>query len=157
MRITKHEGGREWVNHLSDGARDHPKLAGAREQNNTGGMRLANEKNLIPQAHKLTVEDQSKGGKKSARKRQERKTLREGLLLLLNEPLTDKDGNKSDKTTQDAIIAGLVKRAAAGDSRAFEIIRDTIGEKPVEKIANVTPKAETIENVERALFGDGAK
>lgn len=75
-----------------------------------------------------------KGGKASAAKRAERKTFREGLLLLLNEPLKDKSGNVTDNTTQDAIIAALVKRAANGDTRAFEMIRDTIGEKPVQDV-----------------------
>ena len=95
---------------------------------------MANEQNLKPQAHKLTVEEQSRGGKKSAKSRQERKTFREGLLLLLNEPIL-KDGKPSGKITQDAIIAGLVKRAISGDTRAFEMIRDTIGEKPVQEVA----------------------
>ena len=58
----------------------------------------------------------------------------DGLLLLLNEPLKDKSGNVTDNTTQDAIIAALVKRAANGDTRAFEMIRDTIGEKPVQDV-----------------------
>lgn len=75
-----------------------------------------------------------KGGKASAAKRAERKTFREGLLLLLSEPLKDKSGNVTDNTTQDAIIAALVKRAANGDTRAFEMIRDTIGEKPVQDV-----------------------
>ena len=72
----------------------------------------------------------SEAGKRSAEKRAERKTIKEGLLLLLGEQLRDKDGKLSGKTTQDAIIAGLVRRAVSGDTRAFEIIRDTIGEKP---------------------------
>lgn len=91
-------------------------------------------------------------GEKSAEKRAERKTLREGLLLLLSEELK-KDGQPTGKITQDAIIAGLVKRAVTGDTRAFEIIRDTIGEKPVERIANVTPDPDVIADVEKALFG----
>lgn len=74
-------------------------------------------------------------------------------MLLLNEPLKDKGGNSTNKTTQDAIIAGLVKRAINGDTRAFEMIRDTIGEKPIERVANVTPDLEVVEGVEKALFG----
>ena len=118
---------------------------------------MANEKNLKPQAHVLTVEEASKGGKRSGQKRKERKTMRENLLLLLNETIKDKAGNDTGKTTQDAVIAGLVKRAINGDPRAFEIIRDTIGEKPVEKVMNITPKAETIASVEAALFGADKK
>lgn len=94
-----------------------------------------------------------KAQEKSTAAQAERKTIKEGLLLLLGEQLRDKDGKLSGKTTQDAIIAGLVKRAVSGDTRAFEIIRDTIGEKPVERIANVTPDPDVIADVEKALFG----
>ena len=95
---------------------------------------MANEQNLRTLSPKEAREQGRKGGKASAAKRAERKTFREGLLLLLNEPLKDKAGNVTDKTSQDAIIAALVKRAANGDTRAFEMIRDTIGEKPVQDV-----------------------
>ena len=97
---------------------------------------IANEQNLRPISltHEQAVKNGRKGGKASADKRAERKTFREGLLLLLNEPIL-KDGKPSGKITQDAIIAGLVKRAISGDTRAFEMIRNTIGEKPVQEVA----------------------
>lgn len=94
-----------------------------------------------------------KGGQASAAKRAERKTLKEGLLLLLNEQLKDKDGKATEKTTQDAIIAGLVKRAVSGDTRAFEIIRDTIGEKPTETV-KVTGDYAALNDSFSALDGD---
>ena len=114
---------------------------------------MANAKNLKPQAHKLTVEEASRGGKKSAKTRAERKTFREGLLLLLNEPLT-KDGKKTDKTTQDAIIAALVKKAAAGDTRAFEMIRDTIGEKPAQDVNVSAGNFSALDDAFAGLKGD---
>ena len=95
---------------------------------------MANEQNLRTLSPKEAREQGRKGGKASAAKRAERKTFREGLLLLLNEPLKDKAGNPTTNTTQDAIIAALVKRADNGDTRAFEMIRDTIGEKPVQDV-----------------------
>lgn len=94
-----------------------------------------------------------KGGKASAAKRAERKTFREGLLLLLNEPLKDKSGQTTDKTTQDAIIAGLVKRAINGDTRAFEMIRDTIGEKPVQDVKVSTGDYDALDKAFAALGG----
>lgn len=95
------------------------------------------------------------GGIASGKKRREKKMIREALILLLNEPIRDKDGKATGKTTQDAVIAGIVKRAIGGDPRAFEIIRDTIGEKPVSRVvAGVTRDAQTVTNVERALFGE---
>ena len=118
---------------------------------------MANEQNLRPftraQSREAAKRNGSKGGKKTAENKKARKTFREGLLLVLNEKYKDKDGNTSEETTQEAIIAGIVRRAMNGDAKAFELIRDTIGEKPVEKIANVTPKAETIASVEVAVFG----
>ena len=95
---------------------------------------MANQQNLRAPTPAEARERGRKGGKASAAKRAERKTFREGLLMLLREPLKDKAGQVTDKTTQDAIIAGLVKRAISGDTRAFEMIRDTIGEKPVQDI-----------------------
>lgn len=66
----------------------------------------------------------------------ERKTLREELLLLLGEEVTDKNTGRV-MATQAAISAALIKQAISGNYRAFEIIRDTIGEKPVEKVEQV--------------------
>lgn len=99
---------------------------------------MANEQNLRPQNTRTKSEQRAiarKGGKASAAKRAARKTFREGLLLLLAEELKDKGGQPTGKTTQDAVIAGLVKRAISGDVRAAEFIRDTIGEKPVQDVA----------------------
>lgn len=115
---------------------------------------MANEQNLRTLSPKEAREQGRKGGKASAAKRAERKTFREGLLLLLNEPLKDKAGQTTDKTTQDAIIAGLVKRAISGDTRAFEMIRDTIGEKPVEQVNFNTPDTGIMAEIRRRMEGD---
>ena len=69
-----------------------------------------------------------KGGKKSAQKRKERKTLREELLLLLSEKQED------GRTGQASMSVSLLQQAIKGNVKAYEIIRDTIGEKPVEKV-----------------------
>ncbi len=117
---------------------------------------MANEQNLRAPTTDEARERGRKGGKASAAKRAARKTFREGLLLLLNEPLKDKAGNLTTNTTQDAIIAALVKRAANGDTRAFEMIRDTIGEKPVQDI-NVSTGDYTALNDAFSALGGGKK
>lgn len=120
---------------------------------------MANEQNLIRNEDRTPAqrrENARKAGKASGKARQERKTFREGLLLLLNEPLKDKAGNPTTNTTQDAIIAALVKRAANGDTRAFEMIRDTIGEKPVQDI-NVSTGDYTALNDAFSALGGGKK
>ena len=114
-----------------------------------------NTQNLRPVRTKEEARERGRnGGKASGAKRAERKTLKEGLLLLLNEQLKDKDGKPTSKTTQDAIIAGLVKRAVSGDTRAFEIIRDTIGEKPAEKLKVSAGEFSALEDAFAGLDGD---
>ena len=78
-----------------------------------------------------------KGGKKSGKKRKERKTLREDLLAVLtNLDIPQKDGKKIP--VQEALSTALIKAALNGNVRAYEIIRDTIGEKPVDNLNIVT-------------------
>ena len=67
----------------------------------------------------MTVEEQSRGGKASGEARRKRKTLREELLAMLEDP-----------EIQKGVTAALMKNALDGDNKAFEILRDTIGEKP---------------------------
>ena len=52
---------------------------------------------------------------------------------------------KSGITNKDIIVTAMLLKAAAGDTKAFELIRDTIGEKPAEALdlnANVITEAD---------------
>jgi hypothetical protein len=82
--------------------------------------------NLIPTNKRSKEEARElgrKGGIASGIARRERKTLREELTMLLEED----DNNLK-------ISVALLKRALDGDISAFTTIRDTIGEKPTDKI-----------------------
>ena len=68
------------------------------------------------------------GGKASGKARREKKLLKDTLEMLLE--LKDKKGI----TGQDKICLALYKRACGGDTKAFEVIRDTTGQKPVDVI-----------------------
>lgn len=91
-----------------------------------GGEDVANEQNLKP-FNELTENEQraiaSAGGKASGEARRKRKTLKEELLLML-----------SEGETQQSVTLALIEKAMSGDTKAFEVIRDTIGEKPVDKV-----------------------
>ena len=50
---------------------------------------MANERNLRPQAHKITVDEASKGGKASAKARREKKTIKALLGDILEESAKD--------------------------------------------------------------------
>ena len=67
------------------------------------------------------------GGKKSGEARRQKKALRERLALLL-------ETRHGDMDMADALALALIKKGLAGDVRAFEVIRDTIGEKPTDKV-----------------------
>ena len=85
---------------------------------------MANEQNLRPiRDSKVARELQEKSVKKRKENQLARKTFRESLLLLLE---------KDD--TQNKINEALLLKALNGDTKAFEVIRDTIGEKPKEQI-----------------------
>lgn len=83
---------------------------------------MANEQNLKPGSHKLTVEEQSRGGKKSAEVRRENKLIKDRIL----ERMGEKDW--------DVMIDNLIARAQ-DDTKSFETLRDTIGQKPKESFA----------------------
>lgn len=85
-----------------------------------------NNENLIP-LNKLSKDEakkiQTAGGIARAEQRARRKTLKEELQLLL----------ENGDTQQKGCIA-ILEKFLNGDIKAFETIRDTIGEKPSEKV-----------------------
>lgn len=85
----------------------------------------------------------SKGGKNSAESRRKRKTLREELLALLS------DGN-----IQNEITLALLDKAKMGDTKAYEVVRDTIGEKPIEKVVVAEVDQSVIDEVEKMMNED---
>lgn len=64
-----------------------------------------------------------KGQKASTEAKRARKTLKETLLMMLEEG-----------DTQNNITLALLEKALKGDTKAYEVIRDTVGEKPTDKI-----------------------
>lgn len=89
--------------------------------------------NLIP-FNKRTEEEQRRiatmGGKASGESRRRRKTFKEALLIALE---TEKDG----KLIQDLGVEALIAKYINGDLEVFKTVRDTVGEKPVDKQVNV--------------------
>lgn len=71
---------------------------------------MANEQNLKPAAHPLTVEDQSKGGKASGKARKRKADLRRMAQEVLDGTFKDKHGKEF--TGEEAVIQGLVANLA---------------------------------------------
>ena len=117
---------------------------------------MANERNLVrgDQAHKLTAEEQSMGGKASAEARRKKRDLRLALEMLLEKEYTDKKGKTM--TGAEAITTKLFEQAMKGNVKAFETIRSTVGQDPVQKVEQVNIDAEYEQSVEyvRRLMED---
>ena len=73
-----------------------------------------------------------KAGIASGKARRDKKLLKDCLDSLLEKKIDTKDGKKI--TGAEAASAALFKKALAGDTKAFELLRDTVGQKPIDKI-----------------------
>ena len=94
---------------------------------------MANEQNLRPSEYKLTLEEQKKGGIASGEARRQKRDLRKALEVLLEKTVTkDKEGNEISGA--EALALKQFEKALKGDTRAFEVVRDTSGQKPIEKV-----------------------
>lgn len=91
---------------------------------------MANEQNLKPQNKRTKSEQREiarKGGIASGKARKKRKEFKEALKTALTVVI------ENDKTVQEIGIEALLERFMKGDPKVFELVRDTIGEKPTEK------------------------
>jgi hypothetical protein len=83
-----------------------------------------NEENLKP-FNTLTVEEQReiarKGGKASVEARREKKLFKEAIEKKLGQSL-------------DSMIDAMITQAQTGNVQAITFLRDTIGEKPTDKV-----------------------
>ena len=103
-----------------------------------------NEQNLKPvQSTSEARKRGANGGKKSGETRRMKRTLREQMEMLLSLPVKDEatknfivslgiDPASIDNAT--AITLSMYQEALKGNTKAFELIRDTLGEKPSDKI-----------------------
>jgi hypothetical protein len=87
---------------------------------------MANEKNLVSLATRPKRERQAigrLGAAASNKLKKERKKFKEEMLFLL-----------SQGDIQEKISLAILEKAKKGDTKAFEVIRDTVGEKPIENM-----------------------
>lgn len=110
---------------------------------------MANENNL--KKIKTTSEAREKGragGKKSGEVRRQKKLLRE----LLEEAL---ETQTDTGTLSVDITRSLINEALTGNVKAYEVIRDTLGQKPKDKLGiELNPKATSVlESINKQIGG----
>ena len=97
--------------------------------------------NLHPAEYKFSKEEQSKGGKNSAKARREKRLIKDNIELLLSLPIKSKKTKEqlaelgiddTEMNNQMAMVIAMYQKALKGDVQAFNTLRDTIGQKPIE-------------------------
>lgn len=110
---------------------------------------MANEQNLRPGEHKLTLEEQKSGGIASGKARREKATMKKTLEMLLEET-----GSKG-KTYRELATLGLLKGAIQGKADNYKTILTLLGEIENEE-AKETPSVQinivNNDNLEKALY-----
>lgn len=107
------------------------------------------------------------GGIKSGEVRRERKTMKENILSMLSQEMTpekleemgvDTSTLNGDYTLQNAIISAMLREAINGDTKAMQLLRDTIDEAPTTRQEVKTEivsqeDLKTIDNLKSYLIG----
>ena len=111
---------------------------------------MANEQNLKPVRSKKEARERGiKGGKASGEARRKKRDIKMALEALL-----EKDYKTAEGLTlsgAEAIALKQMEKALRGDTKAFEVVRDSSGQKPIEKIMMAEVEQEVIEEVESII------
>lgn len=110
---------------------------------------MGKEENLKPfdsnQSREKAKINGRKGGIKSGESKRAKKSMREMLDYLLEKEINNRQGEKVN--TQEAITLALLKQALNGNVKAYEVIRDTIGEKPTEQHKVIINPVQIIDDI----------
>ena len=91
---------------------------------------MANEQNLRPiRDSEVARALQEKSVQKRKENQEKEKTFKAMLLLAL-----EKINEQTGKSCREEINDSIISKALSGDTKAYEVIRDTVGEKPTDKI-----------------------
>lgn len=117
----------------------------------------------------MAAELGSKGGKKSAEVKQKQRDLRRAMQVLLEAsykvPARDektqavkrnKKGQPVMKSVSGAELLATMafQKAVKGDLHAFELVRDTSGQKPIERVMSAEVAPEVLDEIERLMNED---
>ncbi len=116
---------------------------------------MANEQNLIPNSERSPSEVREngrKGGIASGKARREKADLKRQLQVFLESEAT-KDKNGEPLTGAELMVKVAVREMAQGNPKFWELIRDTAGFKPIDKIQVSEIDQNVIDEVEAMVLG----
>ena len=117
-------------------------------------MPRGNPQYLVVPTSEQARENGAAGGRASQAAQRKKKLLRDHLIELMemkNPLVLDENG---DPQTNAAIMSiKAIDEALKGDWKAWELVRDTAGQKPIERMVIADVDAETLADVERMVEG----
>lgn len=93
-----------------------------------------------------------KGGIASGEAKRKKKLLKECFDALLEQDYKGKDGQIASGA--ETLAMTVFQKAQRGDLKAFELVRDTAGQKPIDKVMLAEVDQNTIDEVEAMVLGE---
>ena len=125
---------------------------------------MANEQNLVPFTSEQNREEAKKNGRKggiaSGEARRNKKMLRDCIDYLLereDKTVLNEEGipmSGAEQLAYNLFVKALGETDTAKAAKAFEVLRDTAGQKPVEKVVVSEIDTDVIDEVERMINDD---
>ena len=109
--------------------------------------------NLIPEAHKLTLEEQSAGGKRSGEVRREKATMKKQLEAMLNS--TNDKGKLYGDLVSLGLIVNAIDKTKGGNPEAYKTIAKMLGEidnEETRETPNIEINIVDNSNLEKVLY-----
>ena len=113
------------------------------------------QENLIPFTERSKEEVREinrRGGIASGEARRKKKMLKDCFDVLLEKDYKRKDGYVASGA--ETLALTVFEKAQRGDLKAFELVRDTAGQKPIDKVMLAEVDQKTIDDVESMVLGD---
>lgn len=115
---------------------------------------MANEQNLKPftseQSREEAAKNGSKGGKASGEARRKKRDLKLAIQALLEADVKDKKTGDV-MSGAEALAVAQFRKAMRGDTKAFEVLRDTSGQSVVQKVSVAEVNQNVIDNIEKMV------
>lgn len=111
-----------------------------------------NKQNLKVPTSEEARKNGRKGGIASGEARRQKRDLKRAMEILLEKQVTTKKGD--EMSGAEAIALKQFEKALKGDAKAFELVRDTAGQKPIEKIQVAEVEQSVIDEIERMIADD---
>lgn len=119
------------------------------------------QKDLIPMSERSKEEVKaiaSKGGVNSGKARRNKAMLKDCINILLENKVIDEETGKkltgAEQLSVNLFRKALAEADTAKAARAFEVLRDTSGQKPVEKVMIAEVDQTVIDEVEAMMNDD---